>query len=297
MAKILKMLYAKKIQKEITQVSSILSLAESYAQIAASRMKKIRESVLGQRQFLKAIESIFRDTLLAYSSKLSEMVWAGKLKEGGKVTFLAHNGKSVAVLISANTGFYGEVVKNTFEKFLKDIKDKDFEITIIGRLGRNLFLSREPNRPYTYFELPDYGIDRAKLSEAIKHLVQYEEIHVYYGQYISVVTQTPTTFKISAGTPVSGKVLQPKDKYIFEPNIEKILMFFETQIFASLFDQAIRESQLAKLASRILAMDKAAENIRKRLRSLRVERLKFIHKNENKKQINSLGAIVLSCAK
>lgn len=291
------MVYAEEIQKEISEVSSILNLAESYAQIAASRMKKIRESVLAQRQFLRAIESIFKDTLSVYASRLSEMVWAGKLKEGGRVTFLAHNGKSVAVLISANTGFYGEVVKNTFEKFLEAVKNKDFEITIIGRLGKNLFLSYEPNRPYTYFELPDYGIDRDKLSEAIKHLVQYEEIYVYYGQYISVVTQIPTTFKISAGTPVSGKFSQPKTKYIFEPNIEKILMFFETQIFASLFNQAIRESQLAKLASRIMAMDKAAENIRKRLKSLRVEKLKFVHKNENKKQLNSMGAIVLSAVK
>ena len=36
---------------------------------------------------------------------------------------------------------------------------------------------------------------------------------------------------------------------------------FETQIFASLFDQSIRESQLAKFASRILAMDRAEQNI------------------------------------
>ncbi len=287
------MLYTKEVQLEIKQVSSLLNLAEVYGEIAATRMKRIRENVLKSREFLSAIESIFKDCLKSYARKLSEMVQQGKLKEGGKVTFLAHNGKTVVVFISANSSFYGEIVKKTFEKFIKDIENQDIEVTLIGKMGKSLFLSRKPNKPYTYFELPDYGIDRQKLGEALKHLVQYEVIKVYYGKYISVVTQKPTTFEISAGTPILGRVEEPKAKYIFEPDVEKILMFFETQIFASLFDQAIRESQLAKFASRILAMDKASENARRRLQRLKVEKLKLSHSIENKKQLNNVSFSML----
>ena len=242
------MAYKKEIEGEITQVGSLKILTEVYGQIAAIRMRKIRTSVLRNRNFISSIESIFKDSLSAYAEKLSELVRVGKIKEGGKVTFLAHNGKTVAVLISANTGFFGEVVRETYKKFIEEIKNQDVEVTIIGRLGRLLFLEDEPNHPYTYFELPDYGINVNKLSEAIKHLVQYEEIRVYYGMYQSLVNQKPTTFAISAGTPISGRVQKPDVIYMFEPSVEKILMFFETQIFASLFDQAIHESQLAKFA-------------------------------------------------
>src|SRR3990170_4858093 len=183
------------------------------------------------------------------------------------------------------------VLKN--RKFLEDIRKEDFEITIIGRNGRTLFLGEEPKRPYTFFELPDYGVNELKLAEVIRHLVQYEEIRVYYGQYQSVVTQKPTTFSISAGTPIREEVEEPKVSYIFEPTVEKILMFFETQIFASLFDQSIRESQLAKLASRILAMDRAAENIKKRLSNLKIDRLKVQHRLVNRRQLNSLSSTVM----
>jgi len=136
-------------------------------------------------------------------------------------------------------------------------------------------------------------MDALKTSEAIKHLVQYEEIRIYFGKYQSVVTQKPTTYSISAGTPVSGKTSdQTKIYYIFEPSVEKILMFFETQIFASLFDQSLRESQLAKFASRILAMDRANDNVHKRLDNLGLEKLKITHGLENKKQLNALVPVI-----
>jgi ATP synthase F1 gamma subunit len=286
------MLYSKDIKKEITQVTSLKELTEVYGEIASIRMRKIRDYVLKNRDFLASIEVIFKDALDYYAKKLSNLVKLGKIKEGGNVTFLAHNGKTVAVLISANTGFYGDVVRATYRKFVDDISKEDVEVTIIGRLGRTLFLEEKANHPYTYFELPDYGTDAAKLSEAIKHLVQYEEIRVYYGKYQSVITQKPTTFSISAGKPIGkGANTSPID-YIFEPSVEKILMFFETQIFASLFDQAIRESQLAKFASRILSMDRAADNIRTKLKELTLENLKISHNLANRKQLNSIASSV-----
>jgi ATP synthase F1 gamma subunit len=285
------MAYKKDIQAEISQINSLSLLTEVYGEIAATRMKKIRDVVLRNREFLANIESIFRDTLAAYAHKLSELVRSGKIKEGGKVTFLSHNGKTVAVLISANTGFFGDVVKETFKKFISDVRREDVEVTIIGRLGRSYFVEEEPKRPYTYFDFPDYGMDINKLAAAIAHLVQYEEIRVYYGKYSSVVTQKPTAFSISAGTSVSRKMEKPKVDYIFEPSIEKILVFFETQIFTSLFDQAIRESQLAKYASRILAMDRASENIKDRLTKLKIVQFRVDHQMRNSKQLNSLVTI------
>jgi len=280
------------IDSEIAEVSSLKNLAEVYGEIAAVRMMRIRDFVLRNREFLSAIESIFKDTLSSYARQLSELVQEGKIKEGGRVTFLAHNGKTVAVLISANTGLFGEVVRETFEKFIKDVRKEDVEVTIIGRLGKSIFVQEEPRKPFTYFELPDYGIDEKALAQVIKHLVAYEEIRVYYGRYQSVVTQIPTSFSISAGTPISAKSEKKIVEYIFEPSIEKILMFFETQIFASLFDQAIRESQLAKFASRILAMDRASANSAQRLKVLKLERLKITHSVENKKQLDSLAPLI-----
>jgi F-type H+-transporting ATPase subunit gamma len=286
------MLYIKDITEEIAQISSLKELTQVYGEIASTRMKKIRGFVLRNREFLSAIKSIFEDTLAAYAQKISKLVALGKLKKGSNVTFLAHNGKSVSVLISSNTGFFGNIVKETFDKFLADIRNDNSEATIVGKVGRSLFLEAEPKRPYVFFDLPDYGIDSQKLSEVIKHLVQYTEIKIYFGKFQSVVTQRPDTQTISAGTEVSDISAEPKVLYLFEPSVEDILMFFETQIFASIFDQSIRESQLAKFASRILAMDSASQNIEKRISELNLKKLSHMHKVTNEKQLNSLSPLM-----
>jgi len=285
------MISEKNLKEETQLLGALGNLVEIYGELASVRMKKIRNFVLSNRDFLSSINDIFQAVLASYAAKVTNLVKQGKLEKGGRVTFLSHNGKAVAVFISANTGFYGELVPATFELFLNEVKKLDVEVTIIGKYGFSLFKERKAKNPYTYFDFPDYGIDEAKLSEIISHLVQYDEIHVYYGKYQSVVTQTPTSFSISAGTRVGEGVEKPTVTYIFEPTMEKILMFFETEIFASLFDQIIRESQLAKFASRILAMDMAGENIRNSLKRVSLDKLRLIHKIANTKQLNTLPSI------
>lgn len=277
------------IDSEVSEITSLKSLTEVYGEIAAIRMKKIRDMVLKNRDFLESIESIFRDCLSSYAQKLSQMVKTGKVKIGQKVTFLSHNGNTVAVLISANTRFYGDVVRETFDKFIAEVRTHDYEVTIIGKVGRSMFLDAEPNRPFTYFELPDFGTDKTHISETVAHLVQYEAIKVYYAKYESVVSQIATTFSISAGTEVTKLDAKPTTAFLFEPSLEHVLMFFETQIFASLFDQSLRESQLAKAASRILAMDKASASIDQRLTVLDFESRKLKHSREDKKLF---GAVI-----
>lgn len=282
------------IQIQFEQIESLSTLVEVYGQIAAERMMKIRDAVLKNRTFLNSINEIFTDTLANYAKKLSDLLALGKLKinEGGRVTFLSHNGKTVSVFISANTGFYGNVIHKVFDKYLEDLKNNpNFEATIMGKVGRSLFVESMPDKPFTFFDIPDYGVSSSVLDEIIKHLVQYEEIRIYYAEYKSVVTQEPTKRSIVAGTPIQKKIDAPKTTYIFEPSVEAILTFFETQIFASLFDQSLRESQLAKCASRMLAMQVAQENISKRKKELAIQRFKIAHQIREKKQIDGLSSI------
>lgn len=287
------MISKKLIYEERKQVRALSTIVDVYGEVAAQRMRKIRESVLKNREFLNEIEEIFKDCLASYSRNLHDLLRSRKMSKDKNVTFLAHNGQTAAVLISANTGFYGAVIPETFNTFLKDVRGGVGEVTIIGKLGKALFIENEPERPYTYFELPDYGINREAMSEALKHLVQYEEIKIYYGKYYSVISQKPSITEIKAGTLVSGETTnKSRDHFIFEPDVETILMFFETQIFASLFNQSLEESQLAKFASRIVAMDAAAVHIKEELAKLDVRLSKLKHLAQAKKQLNTIPSLL-----
>src|SRR3990172_5735351 len=235
--------------KEEKQIKAVLSelqllgeVALAFSQISSTRRTRVRGEVLSSREFQFSLHGIFEEVLASYALESSRRAGTS---EGKKITFLAHNGKTVAVFLSANTGLYGDIVNRTFELFADDVrKTQDMEVAIIGKLGLSLFIEAFPGKPYTFFELTDYGKDPEQLAIIIKHIVQYERVQIYYGKYENVVKQVPTKYDISAEVPIEGETSKDVTKYIFEPSLPAILGFFESELFTSLFDHSVFESQL-----------------------------------------------------
>lgn len=284
----------KEIDEQLSFLESLENLTQIYGEIASTRMKKTRDSVISIREFLKEIQNIFDDVRASYVKEVRRLAKKKKIGKANKITFLAHNGKTVAVFLASKTGLYGEIIPATFRFFLQDLRTSNCEVAIVGRQGLALFIGSGEERPYTFFDLPEKeDLDYASLSEIVFHIVQYEEVRIYYGKYVSVVSQKPTRQIISSEIDITRQEKEAKrNQYIFEPSLEKILQFFETEMFASIFYQTFRESQLAKHASRILAMDAAYENIQKENSRLVTERLRMEHRNWNKKQLNSMPSII-----
>ena len=276
--------------EEIGRISGLQTLVRAYGEIAAIRMRKTRTSVLANRDFLNQLNSVFEDVRASYAHEVKAL--AKKTKGPAQVTFLAHNGKTVSVLISANTGLYGEIVQSTLKLFLEEVRQNVSEVSIVGKHGLSLFLAEEPNRPYSYFELPDDRVESNDLVEIIKHIVQYSEIRVFYGKFQSVITQRPEKLEVSAEISLATDTRQELRHYLFEPTLEGVLTFFETEIFASNFEQVIRESQLAKFASRVLAMDRADENTKEEIKRLYFEKNRLKHRSINKKLLNAISSLV-----
>lgn len=283
----------KEILEEISQLKGLQNLVRAYEEIASTRMKKERDSVLKNRIFLREINVIFEQVRKYYAQEVRKLAKKRGVEGKEKITFLAHNGKTVIVYLSANTGLFGDIIHKTFDEFLKDVRTTECEVTIVGRYGLALFQAEEPDRPYTYFDLSDDKVVSENIDKVIRHIVQYEAINVYYGEFLNVVSQKPNELTISAEISLEGGEKEIKIPYIFEPSLENLLKFFETEIFASLFDQTARENQLAKFASRVMAMNQADDNIIERLNKLSFERLRTAHKVKNRKQLNSMASIIM----
>jgi ATP synthase F1 gamma subunit len=281
------------IKKDITDLKGLQTVTRAYTEIAAVRMRKTRSSVVLNREFVTKLDDVFSDVRASYTREVINL--STKKGEDDGITFLAHNGKTVAVFLSANTGLYGDIIGKTFRLFLAEVKKdpENIEVAIAGKLGLALFESAMPDHPHTYFEVPDTNITPSTLAQLIEHIVQYEEIRVYYPTFQSAVRQEPTKYVISAETPLSEiqKAGSKKEKYFFEPSLKEILVFFEREIFASLMDQTVRESQLAKYAARIMTLDRSGENIKKQLKKLNIQKLKAEHKLKNRKQLESISSI------
>ncbi len=284
--------------EEIDNLTGLKGMVETYEEIAASRIKKTRESVLKSRYFMEDLNYIFSEVKSSYRKEIDALMKKSKVKDKNKLSFFVRNGKTLHVFISANTGLYGEIVKDTFNLFIEETKKHDCDVAIIGKQGLSFFLSEKLNKKYIYFDFPDNGIDDTVLKQIITTLISYEKVVVFFGKFQSIVTQNPTMSDISGNIEsvedTTGKVSM---KYFFEPSLEKILAFFEQEIFASIFEQTVKESQLAKFAARIVTLDTSTENIRKRLDQMIYEKNKLVHHENNKKQLQVFSSIHLWSAK
>ncbi len=286
----------KKVLEDLEALNTLKNLAESYEEVAVVRMQKIKDSVLKTRDYLSDLSDVFVDLKASYEREVKELI--AKRKNGDKAVLplLHKNGKTVYVYLSSNGRLYGSVTQKTFRLFAQDLRKTDADIIIVGSAGKEMYDTSTIKKPYQYVDIPDTSVDIQHIKEMMTKLLPYEKVFVYYGKFGNVVTQSAIASSISGEDIFETEILSPtprEDKFIFEPTLEKIFHFFETQIMANLFSQSLLENQLARHASRVSAMEEALGNIELEAVKLNQIRARIKHQLQNKKQLETIGGLAL----
>lgn len=288
------MLNKKKLDIELITNTEIKQLVETYTEIAAARIQKIRSSVLRNRSFMEEIDKIYEEIKASYQQELSHTLKT--TPEKIKRTFvIKKNGKTALVFMAANTGLYGDIIQKVFEYFLGWVKrlNENSDVIIIGKRGKLLFDEAQTGRDYIYFDFPDDSFSQEDFNKISDFLLNYDNVLAYYGIFESIGSQSAMMASLN-GTAISLEKheLEPV-KYLFEPSIKDILTFFETEIFISLLVQSIQESQLAKYASRMIYLDKATQTVKDKIKKNNLDRLRLSRRLINTKQQQTLAGISL----
>lgn len=281
-------------EKNISMLKAFKSVTTAYSQIASIRMKKIRQEVLTDREYIERITSVFDEVRRSFAYEIKQLSKNKSRRDKTQITMLAHNGRNVLLLLSSRAGLYGDIVNQTYKLFLEDVKMGKGEVALVGRQALVRFQADMPHSAYTYFDLPDINYQEKDTRKIISHIVPYETITVYYGKFISLIHQVPETLFISSTIHIDNNEKVAKSQYLFEPDLEKILKFFELEIFISLFGQVLRESALAKQASRAYSMEKAGERIKNRIHKTEQILLVQKHLASSRSQLNALNGILRS---
>ncbi len=285
----------KDIKKDLLVLRDFHDIMETYEEIAAIRMRKVKKSVLLEREFLKGLSDVFRFVEMAYDTYL---VKVGKYVRG-KRHFIKTNNKDVLILLSANMGLYGEIVHKIVNKYVDDAAKTNAELVVIGKRGKRSVEVLLPNREFQYFDFSDSGSDEENLKRVLDYILQYRNIYVYHGLFDSIlkqdvsinnVTGDISKFAYSEDAPKEEELEDPKFGF-FEPSIEDVAAFFETQTLSVIFEQAIHESSLSKFASRMVSLDMAVSNINEQIKKTNFDFKKMKHRSFNKKQIVLVSSI------
>lgn len=289
------MINNQELKAELDRLTNLKTLIETYEEIAANRMRKNRSVVLASRVFNEGLGGMYQQIKSSYRLQILSIMQRKHIANQKVLTMIKRNGKTATLLISSNAGLYGDIIPRITEQFSAFITKTPSDIGIIGRLGRRIFEERNPNRQYTYFDFPDVDADPVEVEKLANFLIQYEKIYIFYGKFISVGVQQPTMLDV-IGEEKEELITEKSTtqiKYLFEPSLEQVMMFFEQQIFTSLIEQTIKEAELAKFASRMITLDSATENIREALKTVNLQQRILQHRQSNKRQQELMTGISL----
>lgn len=288
----------KKLKNEIAAIQTLGQIVEAYQEIAAIRMRRVKKSVLQNREFLSGLNDIYAQVAYSYKNQRKNRI--AKKKKVGNLRKVTKD--TVAILLSANTGLYGDIVKQTFDYFVKDTAGKNVDIVIVGRLGKKMYDNSGLTKKYTYFDYSDSGEDIENTKKIIQSVVEYENISVYHGMFKSILSQVPQRTAVTGNimSDLVGDAVVQVDpqtkkpvKYIFEPTIDDIVTFFEKGILTSLFEQTVFESGLSKFASRMISLDYAMANIKNSLKDASFKMQKLKHTTLDAEQMSTLSGYSL----
>lgn len=290
----------KVVLEELEALGSLKDLAQSYEEIAVIRMQNIKDSVLKTRDFLAEISDIFVDLKASYEREVKDLLTRMKRGEKTLLQGLQKNGKTLLVYLSSNGRLYGSVTQKTFKLFIQDLKKPEgqgSDIVVIGSAGKEMYEGSETskNKPFEYFEIPDTNVEVEHIKKLMQKFLQYEKVYVYYGKFGNVVKQSPIATSITGEDIFETEIVAPtprEDRFIFEPTLEKIFHFFETQIMANLFSQTLLENQLARHASRVNAMEEALGHIEEESKKLNQMKNRLRHLMQNKKQLETISGVI-----
>jgi ATP synthase F1 gamma subunit len=276
----------KKLQNEIGGLTTLGGVVESYQEIAALRMRRVKKSVLQNREFLAGLNDIYGQVSSQYKDSLP------RLKKNKRIEIRPTINKTVSVLLSANTGLYGDIVKKTYDLFIEDMSKSDSDVVIVGRYGRKAYESSTVNKPFQYYDYSDSGKDIENTRRILEYILKYENIDIYHGFFKDILSQVPLKTSIT-GTNMftSSEEGSEHIRSIYEPSIEEVLTFFEKEILSSLFEQSTYETSLSKYASRMVSLDYAMENIRVRLKQTDFKIRKLKHTLADRNQLSLLTGI------
>lgn len=232
----------REINQLIQDSQSLKAIASSYSEIAHLKIKKIRAAVERNRLFFDELSSVYG---LVKGFALKKGVYVKKPK------------KRLCMILTSNYRFYGQINLSLINFFLgSTLKLPDVDKIIIGKAGMNYFRASKILPHHQEVLLKDDMPTSSELSELVNTISQYNQVLVFYSKLKSLLIQQATFTDITA-TSQYTVASHKTPHFIFEPQLPKLLTFFDTSILTLLLEQTFLESELSRTASRFISMDQA----------------------------------------
>lgn len=237
------------LHNELEDNKTLRSIAAAFTEVNAYRIKKIRASFEKNYRFYKEITDIYH---------LIKETAASGAPPGEPVKPRLAGDKSLRVAVTSNSHFFGNLNRDVIDKFLVDARKTKDDLMVIGQTGISFSALKIPPSRFQSFRFKSDFPSREEIVSVINATRDYARVYLYYPQFVNMLTQKVYILDITQSAPPQKSAVA-NINHIFEPEVGKIVEFFEKQVRSLLFIRAMLETDLSRTAARLISMSGAEQ--------------------------------------
>ena len=244
----------KEIKNRIRSMESTKQITKAMEMVAASKLRRAQAQVVSSRPYFEILFSTINEIVDSNRDFSSPYLCKREVK------------KTAYIVIAGDRGLAGGYNNNVFKMVMSEIKDKDVQVLPIGKKAVDYFRSHNvPVLTTNYATAEDVSIgDCFSVAKNLckRYLAgEFDEIHVAYTNFVSVLSQTPSTLRL---LPLlrheTGKEGTMQSDMLYEPDATEVFEAIIPEYLGGVLYGTLCESRASEQAARRTAMDSASQN-------------------------------------
>ena len=243
----------KDIKNRIRSMESTKQITKAMEMVAASKLRQAQNRITASRPYFEILSNTISDIVAANSDFTSPYLLK---RDGDRVLY---------VVIAGDRGLAGGYNSNVIKLAAAGMEGKSASVLPIGKKAVDYFRSKGyPLLTDAYAEAAELGVGDcfsiAKILSRAYLSGQFDEIHIAYTNFVSVLSQTPVTRQLLPLVPEEREQTGVKMLTLYEPDPEAVFAAIVPEYLGGIVYGALCESRCAEQAARRTAMDSATSN-------------------------------------
>ena len=244
----------KEIKTRIRSMESTRQITKAMEMVAASKLRRAQAQVLNSRPYFETLYGAINDIVDSTRDFSSPYLTS---RPGNKALY---------IVIAGDRGLAGGYNNNVLKLAHADMAGKDAKVLPIGKKAVDFFRSRKvPAISENHAEAADVSLgDCFSIAKAVCKAFlagEFDEIHVAYTNFVSVLSQTPATLRLlPLLRTTTGREGTVSSDITYEPSSEEVFEAIIPEYLGGILYGALCESRASEQAARRTAMDSATQN-------------------------------------
>ena len=243
----------KDIKNRIRSMESTKQITKAMEMVAASKLRQAQNRITASRPYFEILSNTISDIVATNRDFTSPYL---RKREGNRVLF---------VVIAGDRGLAGGYNSNVIKLAVSRMEGKEATVLPIGKKAVDYFRSKGyPLLSDSYAEAAEVGVGDcfsiAKLLSKVWLAGNFDEIHVAYTNFVSVLSQTADVRQLLPLIPEEREATESRCVTLYEPEPEEVFASIVPEYLGGIVYGALCESRCAEQAARRTAMDSATSN-------------------------------------